>query len=87
MQYPYNQYNIILIYDSWFSIKSKDDYERLGWIKAGELKIKNNVICGSDTVSFYTSDAAMAGGLREDLLRFRDTIPDDVTITIFGKDG
>lgn len=83
MKYPYNQYRLILIYDSWFAIKSEKDYMRLGWIKVGELKIENNKICGSDVVSFYTSDAAMVNELRENLSRFKSTVPDDVTITIF----
>jgi hypothetical protein len=83
MEYPYNQNRLILIYDAWFGIRSEKDYTRLGWIKAGELKIENNVICGSEVVSFYTSDAAMVKELRENLSRFRDTVPEDVTITIF----
>jgi hypothetical protein len=74
---------LILIYDSWFDIKSEYDYTRLGWKKAGELRIENNVVCGSDVVSFYTSDAAMIKELRKNLSRFSDTVPDDVTITIF----
>ncbi|MDR1122237.1 MAG: glycosyltransferase family 39 protein, partial [Dysgonamonadaceae bacterium] len=74
-QYPYNQYHVILIYDLWLDIKRKDDYERLGWIKAGELKIENNLVCGSDAVSFYTSEPAMADELRGNLLRFKDMVP------------
>ncbi|MHB9293383.1 hypothetical protein Holit_02504 [Hollandina sp. SP2] len=86
MEYPYNQYRLILIYDTWFAIKSEKDYTRPGWIKAGELKIENNVVCGSDVVSFYTSEAAMVKELRENLSRFKDIVPDDVTITIFEED-
>jgi hypothetical protein len=85
--YPYSQHNIILIYDSWFfEPGAKNDYARFGWTKAGELKIENNVICGSDVVSFYTSEPAMAKELRENLLRFKAEIPDDVSITIFEEE-
>jgi hypothetical protein len=83
LQYPYNQYCLILIYDSWFDINSENDYRRLGWVKVGELKIENNKVCGSDVVSFYTSDLEMAEELRGNLSRFKSTIPDDVTITVF----
>jgi hypothetical protein len=53
---------------------------------SGELKIANNVVCGSDVVSFYTSEAAMVKELRENLSRLKSTVPDDVTITIFEED-
>jgi hypothetical protein len=75
-----------MIYDSWFGIKSEQDYKRLGWTKIGELKIENNVVCGSDVVSFYTSANSMVKELRENLLQFSVMAPGDVTITIFEED-
>jgi Ca2+/Na+ antiporter len=86
IRYPYDQYQLIMIYDTWFSIKTQEDYERLGWIKVAELAIKNNVICGDDTVSFYTSDFAMTAELKKNLYQFKQTIPEDVTITIFNEE-
>jgi hypothetical protein len=82
-EYPFNQYTLILIYDHWFGIKNREDYGKLGWIKTAELRIENNVVCGGDTVSFYTSDPAMAEPLSEHLRAFRQSIPEDVSITIF----
>jgi hypothetical protein len=85
-KYPYNQYKIILVYDHWFGLQTQENYERLGWIKAAELTIKNNVICGGDTVSFYTSDYSMLAELKENLIQFKDDIPEDVSITIFDEE-
>jgi hypothetical protein len=61
LQYSYNQYSLILIYDSWFGIKSEKDYMRLGWVKVKDL--------------------------RENLSKFRSTVPDDVDITVFEGDN
>jgi hypothetical protein len=75
-----------MIYDTWFNITSKKDYERLGWTKAAELAIKNNVVCGGDTVSFYTSNSAMLAELKKNLNQFKNDIPKDVAITIFEEE-
>ena len=79
----YNEYNIIIIYDSWYGIKSKKDYENIGLIKIAELWIENNVICGGNPVSFYTSDEMMVEEMRANMVRFRDIVPKDVTNMVF----
>jgi hypothetical protein len=46
-------YNVelIIVYEDWFkSISFENDYYK----KMGEWKIKKNVVCGGDTVSFYS---------------------------------
>jgi len=48
-----------------------------------ELRIENNRVCGSDTVSFYLSDSAIAVPFREALTQFRTNVPKDVSFTIF----
>jgi hypothetical protein len=82
----YHQYNIIIIYDTWFHIDSPEDYERLGWIKMAELKIKDNVICASDTVSFFISDHDMINEFGQNLLLFKKTLPMDVSLSVFYND-
>jgi hypothetical protein len=79
----YKQYSVIIIYDSWFGINSKEDYERLGLIKIAELWIENNVICGGNPVSFYTSDETMVEEMKSNMFRFKEDVPTDVTVVVF----
>jgi len=72
-----------MIYDSWFLINSDADRKRLGLIRIGELYIKNNVICGGNQVSFYTSDETMVETFRDNMLKFKEMVPKDVTINVF----
>ena len=48
------------------------------WIKVGQWRILNNVICGSDTVSFYGLDFSEAHHLTENLQTFSSRLPDSV---------
>jgi hypothetical protein len=48
------------------------------WIKVGEWKISNNVICGDDTVSFYAVDPSEADNLINNLRVFSSLLPKDV---------
>jgi hypothetical protein len=79
----YKQYNVIIIYDSWFEINSKEDYERLGLIKIAELWIENNVICGGNPVSFYTTDETIVEKMKSNISRFKEDVPKDVSIIVF----
>jgi len=62
---------IALVYDSWFQIPAE-------WIKVGEWQIRDNVVCGDDTVSFYAVDPAATPGLIENLRAFASRLPGDV---------
>jgi hypothetical protein len=62
---------VALVYDSWFQIPAE-------WIKVGEWQIRDNVVCGDDTVSFYALDPAAAPGLIENLRLFASRLPADV---------
>jgi hypothetical protein len=62
---------IALVYDSWFQIPAE-------WTKVGEWQIRDNVVCGDDTVSFYAVDAAAIPGLTENLQTFASHLPADV---------
>ncbi len=48
-----------------------------GWIKAGDWKIKNNLVCGSDTVSFFSRKEGYTYLLKS-LRDFSDKLPKDV---------
>lgn len=82
-KYPYNQYKIIIINDAWFNITSKQDYERMGWIKTGQLIISDNIVCASDDVTFYTSDIDEAKKMREHLRTFRNRLPSGAKIDVY----
>ena len=48
------------------------------WQKVGEWKIKNNVNCGGDTVSFYAVDPKSTNDLIKNLKDFAQSLPPDV---------
>jgi hypothetical protein len=43
---------IAVVYDSWLYMSGLNA-DSMGWKKAGEWKIQNNVVCDNDRVSFY----------------------------------
>jgi hypothetical protein len=69
---------LIIIYDSWFVEKIPQQ-----WIKLATWKIQNNVICGDDTVSFYTYDASAAGEIRKRLIHFQPDLPRTVEVKYY----
>jgi len=66
---------IAIVYDHWF-----ESYGGLPpqWIKVGEWKISNNVVCGGDTVSFYAVDPEEEDRLIESLRIFSSKLPKNV---------
>jgi hypothetical protein len=66
---------IAIVYDEWL-----DPYGGVPsqWIKVGEWRITNNVICASDKISFYAVDAAEIGKLRANLTAFAPRLPPTV---------
>jgi hypothetical protein len=71
---------IAIVYDHWFY-----NYGGLpsSWKKIAEWKIKNNVVCGGDTVSFYAIDASETKNLLENLKNFSTYLPKDVSTNFF----
>ena len=63
---------IAVIYESWFH-----DYGGLpaAWIKEGSWKIQDNIVCGSDTISFYAVAPDEAEPLRTHLREFAPHLP------------
>jgi hypothetical protein len=66
---------IAIVYDIWFEIYGGIPSQ---WIKVGEWKIPNNVVCGSDTVSFYAVDPLEKDNLIDNLRSFSSHLPKDV---------
>jgi hypothetical protein len=64
---------IAIIYDSWFPGGVPRE-----WIRVGRWTIRNNVLCGGDTVSFYAVDPAETAYLSESLGDFSSQLPADV---------
>jgi len=62
---------IALVYDSWFQIPGE-------WIKVGEWQIRDNVVCGDDTVSFYAVDPRAVADLIGNLRAFTYSLPGEV---------
>lgn len=75
-----NGVKIAIIYDHW--------YESLGgvppgWIKAGYWRIRNNVVCGGQAVSFYAVDPGERQRLTASLRRFGVHLPRTVEQAVF----
>ena len=66
---------IAIVYDDW--------YIRYGglpesWAKVAEWTIQDNVVCGSDTASFYAVDPSQKDSLQQNLKTFSQAMPKDV---------
>jgi len=68
---------IAILYDRWFT-QEGNSLIPPEWIKIGQWKIMHNVVCGSDTVSFYAVHPGAEGPLRENLRSFSSRLPADV---------
>lgn len=66
---------IAIVYDHWFEGYGGIPPE---WIKVGEWKISNNVVCGGDIVSFYAVNSSEVDNLIENLRAFSSHLPKDV---------
>jgi hypothetical protein len=66
---------IALVYTGWFTSPAPLPTD---WIKVGEWTIPDNVICGGDTVSFYSVDPSERLRLADNLRMFGSTLPPGV---------
>lgn len=72
------KYDVMVIYDSWFENNKFIDRK-----KVAELTIKNNIICGDETVSFFIPKNADPQYIIKSLTEFKNTkLPKDVSLDI-----
>jgi hypothetical protein len=67
---------VAIVYDYWYA-------DQVGglppeWVQVGQWRIRNNVILGGDTVSFYALDASEVSHLTQCLREFALRLPRDV---------
>jgi hypothetical protein len=67
-----------IVYEKWFS-----DSLLHGWTKVATWQIGNNVICGDDTVSFFSIRAADGPLLKKNLGEFEKRLPAGVTVKYY----
>lgn len=67
-----------IIYDVWFS-----DSLTTRWNRVASWKIRNNVICGDDTVSFYSLDSSSQSILRQRLKEFEPQLPPSIGVQYY----
>jgi len=67
---------VAIVYDSWF-----DTALLHRWTRVGTWTIPDNVICGDETVSWYTLDPAYADTLRGQLQEYGSALPREVKIS------
>lgn len=68
---------IAIVYNIWFPKPPES------WIAVGEWIIKNNVVCGSEKVSFYATNRNEAIFLNDSLKEFSRFLPEDVIEVIY----
>lgn len=68
-----NDVRVVIIYNSWFNGKIPSN-----WIEVGKWKISNNVIAGSDEISFYAPSISAKKNLMDNLIEFSKTLPSTV---------
>jgi len=67
------QVKIAIIYDAWFPGLVPPE-----WVRVGTWTIRNNLVAGNDTVSFYATDPAETAHLTQCLRDFSAQLPYDV---------
>lgn len=64
---------IVIVYNSWFLGHLPSEWEELG-----RWKISNNVVCGSDTVSFYVPNSLWRTSASNNLRAFSSKLPTSI---------
>ena len=70
--------DIAMLYDRWFIQQGKSLIPP-EWVMIGQWRIPDNVVCASDTVSFYAVQPASEAALGENLSAFSSRLPAGVT--------
>ena len=69
---------IAVVYDHFPRLVGIDEDLPGGWIKVGQWRIPDNVVCVRDTVSFFALDKSEVAGLARNLRDFVSGLPGDV---------
>jgi hypothetical protein len=70
--------DVAVLYDTWFANGADIPSE---WVRVERWTIRDNIVCGSDTVSWYATGAAAVLRLREQLRAFRLELPGNVLVS------
>jgi len=71
------QVSVVIAYALWLDFEGLSGFRR-AWTRVGAWKINDNVVCGSDVVSFYAAKPDQERPLTENLRRFSMTLPPGV---------
>lgn len=74
---------VAAVYSEWFDIGKGFPYS---WHHAGTMKIEDNVVCGSDAVSYFAKDSISFNKLKIHLEQFSNKLPNGVTLIINNKE-
>jgi hypothetical protein len=72
--------DVAVLFDSWFNHGADIPHE---WVRITSWTIRENVVSGSDTVTWYATNAASAVRLRAQLEMYRAQLPQDVSVQEF----
>ena len=83
LEYEAQANNAILaiIYDNFSGADDRGGVPE-SWVKIGEWKTLNNLVCYSDVVSFYAIEPETAPQLKVELAEFSKSLPDEMTSKI-----
>jgi hypothetical protein len=69
------QVKVMIVYDEWFPPELLSR-----WTRVATWQIRNNVILGGDTVSFYVPDKSEGPALLGQLQEFQSSLPEGVSV-------
>lgn len=74
---------IVAVYAEWFNVEKGFPNN---WYYGGTMIIDNNIVCGSDAVSYFAKDSISFDKLKIHLEQFSNKLPKGVTLRINYKD-
>jgi len=70
--------SLAIVYDDWFRASDGRSLLPTQWVRVGQWRITNNVVCGGDTVTLYATAPQGVEQLKESLREFEHELPQDV---------
>lgn len=74
--------DIVIIYESWFN---GDNRLPSNFKKVGEWRIKDNIVCGDNTVSIFTNDTLNINKLKTELINHNKLVSNRISLYITEK--